>query len=61
MGQFADGSYDLTVRLWNVATPGQNLAEANLVRYLCALAGRSLTHPEWAQYVPNLEYHPVCP
>ena len=58
----ATGSYDLTVRLWNVATPSQNLAKAtNLVRYLCALAGRSLTPAEWAQYVPNLEYKRVCP
>jgi transcriptional regulator with XRE-family HTH domain/Tol biopolymer transport system component/predicted ABC-type transport system involved in lysophospholipase L1 biosynthesis ATPase subunit len=58
----ASGSYDLAVRLWNVATPSHNLAEAtNLVRYLCALAGRSLTPAEWAQYVPNLEYHRVCP
>jgi transcriptional regulator with XRE-family HTH domain/Tol biopolymer transport system component len=58
----ASGSWDLTVRLWNVATPGQNLAEAtNLVRYLCALAGRSLTPAEWAQYVPNLAYQTVCP
>jgi len=58
----ATGSYDLTVRLWNVATPSQNLAKAtNLMRYLCALAGRSLTPSEWAQYVPNLSYQRVCP
>jgi transcriptional regulator with XRE-family HTH domain/Tol biopolymer transport system component len=58
----ASGSYDLTVRLWNVAMPSQNLAEAtNLVRYLCALASRSLTRSEWAQYVPNLAYQTVCP
>ena len=58
----ASGSSDLTVRLWNMATPSQNLAKAtNLVRYVCALAGRSLTHAEWAQYVPNLEYQTVCP
>jgi WD40 repeat protein/transcriptional regulator with XRE-family HTH domain len=58
----ASGSYDLTVRLWNTATPGQNLAETtNLVRYLCALAGRDLTRAEWARYVPHLPYQPVCP
>jgi transcriptional regulator with XRE-family HTH domain/Tol biopolymer transport system component len=58
----ASGSYDDTARLWNVATPSQNLADAtNLVRYLCALAGRSLTPAEWAQYVPNLAYQSVCP
>jgi WD40 repeat protein len=58
----ASGSYDLTVRLWNVATPSQNLTEVpNLMRYLCALAGRPLTPAEWARYVPNLEYRRVCP
>jgi transcriptional regulator with XRE-family HTH domain/Tol biopolymer transport system component len=58
----ASGSYDGTARLWNVAMPSQNLAEAtNLVRYLCALAGPSLTRSEWAQYVPNLAYQTVCP
>lgn len=58
----AGGSYDLTVRLWNVATPSQNGGEVtNLVRYLCVLAGRSLTRAEWAQYVPNLTYQRVCP
>jgi len=58
----ASGSFDRTVRLWNVATPSQNLAETtNLVRYLCALAGRSLTPSEWALYVPDLTYQTVCP
>ena len=58
----ASGSYDLTVRLWNVAAHSQNLAKAtNLVSHLCALAGRSLTPAEWAQYVPNLAYQNVCP
>ena len=58
----ASGSDDGTVRLWNVATPGQNLAETtDLVQYLCALAGRSLTRPERAQYVPHLAYQRVCP
>jgi WD40 repeat protein/transcriptional regulator with XRE-family HTH domain len=58
----ASGSYDGTVRLWNVATPSRNLADATkLMRYLCALAGRSLTPAEWAHYVPNLTYQRVCP
>jgi WD40 repeat protein len=58
----ASGSYDLTARLWNVATPSQNLADVtNLTRYLCALAGRSLTRAEGAQYMPNLAYQRVCP
>jgi WD40 repeat protein len=58
----ASGSYDGTARLWNVATPSQTVAEiTNLVPYLCALAGRSLTRAEWAQYVPDLAYRMVCP
>jgi len=58
----ASGSYDDTVRLWNVATNSQTLAKVtNVVPYLCALAGRSLTPAEWAQYVPDLAYQNVCP
>jgi WD40 repeat protein/transcriptional regulator with XRE-family HTH domain len=58
----ASGSWDQSVRLWNVATHSKNLAKVtNLVPYLCALAGRSLTLDEWAQYVPNLPYQNVCP
>ena len=58
----ASGSIDGTVRLWNMATPGRNPAETtDLVRYLCALAGRPLTRVEWARYVPHLPYQPVCP
>jgi transcriptional regulator with XRE-family HTH domain len=58
----ASGSYDQTVRLWNVAAPSQHVAKTtDLVRYLCALAGRSLTRAEWAKYVPHLAYQTVCP
>jgi transcriptional regulator with XRE-family HTH domain len=58
----ASGSINGTVRLWNMATPGRNLAKStDLVRYLCALAGRDLTPAEWARYMPHLPYQPVCP
>jgi len=58
----ASGIIDGTVRLWNVATPSHSLADAtNLVRYLCALAGRPLTRAEWARYLPHVPYQPVCP
>ncbi len=58
----ASGSYDGTVRLWNVAAPSQNVAKpTDVVRYLCASAGRSLTRAEWATYVPRLDYQAVCP
>jgi hypothetical protein len=49
------------VRLWNVTAPRHNVAKTtDLMRYLCALAGRSLTRAEWATYVPHLAYQPVC-
>ena len=58
----ASGSSDQTVRFWNVTAPGQNVANAaDLARYLCALTGQSLTHAEWARWVPGLAYQHVCP
>jgi WD40 repeat protein len=34
----------------------------NVASYLCTLAGRSLTHEEWTQYVPSgPAYMSVCP
>jgi WD40 repeat protein len=59
----ASVSLDGTVRLWNMATQGQNAAKkTDLVPYLCALAGRSLTRAEWVRYVPQgLAYQRVCP
>jgi WD40 repeat protein len=43
----ATGSADHTVRLWNVSYL------VNVVRYLCAAAGRNLSGKEWAQYMPS--------
>jgi hypothetical protein len=58
----ASGSTDQTVRFWNVAAPGQNLTQTtNLARYLSDLAGRSLTHAEWARWVPGMAYQKICP
>jgi WD40 repeat protein len=52
----ASGSADATVRLWDVADV------VDIVRHLCASAGRSLTHAEWARYVPpGPAYRSVCP
>jgi WD40 repeat protein len=52
----ASGSEDTTIRLWNVAYAH------NIVPYLCASAGRSLTHAEWARYVPpGPAYQNICP
>jgi WD40 repeat protein len=54
---------DGRVRLWIMATYGQNVAKiTDLVPYLCASAGRPLTRAEWARYVPQgLAYQRVCP
>src|SRR5262249_54447764 len=41
----ASGSADHTVKLWDIPYTG------NTAAYLCASAGRSLTHAEWAQWV----------
>jgi WD40 repeat protein len=44
-----------TVRRWNTAMPADPAATA------CAIAGRTLTRAEWAQYVPpGIEYQDVC-
>ena len=50
------GANDGTVRSWNIA-----YATAP-VSYLCVSAGRSLTHTEWARWVPpGLVYQDICP
>ncbi|MEW2354578.1 protein kinase [Spirillospora sp. NPDC029432] len=52
----ATGSEDETVRLWDVSMP------ADLAGSVCAVAGRTLTRREWAQYMPaGLEYRKICP
>ncbi len=54
----ASGSADDTVRLWNVTY----VADIVPSTYLCASIGRSLTHSEWARYVPRgAAYQRVCP
>ena len=52
----AGGSADGTVWLRDVAYL------TGIVRYLCASVGWSLTHDEWARYVPSgPAYQRVCP
>ncbi|MFB4315157.1 protein kinase [Actinomadura sp. 21ATH] len=52
----ATGGEDETVWLWDVAMP------ADPIGSVCAVAGRTLTHQEWTQYMPSgLEYRQVCP
>lgn len=49
----AAGSQDDTTRLW-MATP------ASAATYACAVTGDPMTRAEWAQYMPELPYHPPC-
>ncbi|MCP9951135.1 hypothetical protein [Actinomadura madurae] len=49
------GDNTATVRRWNIAMPANPAATA------CAIAGRTLTRAEWAQYVPpGIGYRDVC-
>ena len=48
-------NYDGRARLWDIAVP------KNLLRSVCAIAGRSLTPNEWATYIPSEPFRPVCP
>jgi transcriptional regulator with XRE-family HTH domain len=55
--------FALTVRQAAMAQPPGSTGDLDGPagrRDLCALAGRSLTPAEWAQYVPNLTYQRVC-
>ena len=50
------GGSDNTIRRWDVAYTGDT------VTYLCDSAGRSLTHEEWAIWVPpGPAYQNICP
>ena len=51
----ATGSSNGTVQLWDVAYL------TDVVPYLCAAAGRALTHAEWTLYAPGLAYQNICP
>ena len=51
----AGGSNDYTVRFWDTAYL------TNTVAVLCASAGRSFTHAEWARYAPGPAYQSICP
>jgi WD40 repeat protein/energy-coupling factor transporter ATP-binding protein EcfA2 len=53
-GTLVAGSQDGTVRLW-LATA------AAAARYVCSIAGTTVTSAEWARYVPGLAYRPPCP
>lgn len=42
------------VQLWNIALP------SNLLKAVCAIAGRSLTRQEWSTYIPSEPFQRVC-
>jgi WD40 repeat protein len=50
----ATGNDDGTAQLWDVAFPG------DLLKAVCALAGRSLTDQEWNTYVPSRPFQKTC-
>jgi len=50
----ASGSYDKTLRLWDV-DPERWIARA------CRIARRNLTQAEWRFYLPNTPYRKTCP
>ncbi|MFC4533277.1 NACHT and WD repeat domain-containing protein [Sphaerisporangium dianthi] len=51
----ATSSDDGTTRLWDVGMP------KNLLAAVCAIPTRPFTRTEWAQYVSEVNYRPVCP
>jgi WD40 repeat protein/energy-coupling factor transporter ATP-binding protein EcfA2 len=50
----ASGSWDKTLRLWDV-----NLD--SWMGHACRIANRNLTRAEWERYFPNEPYHKTCP
>jgi WD40 repeat protein len=50
----ASASGDRTVLLWDVAP-------VSWAERACQIANRQLSRPEWALYLPDNEYRPVCP
>ena len=46
-------SYDGTARLWDIRP-------ASWKRHACVVAGRPLTHAEWASALPDRAYAPAC-
>jgi len=54
-------NFDQAIRPLNVVTPHQGLPKmADLVPYLCALAGQTLTRAEWEQQVTGSPYVTIC-
>jgi WD40 repeat protein len=50
----ATANIDGTVQLWDVALP------SNLLKAVCAIAGRSLTRQEWSTYIQSEPFQRVC-
>jgi WD40 repeat protein len=52
--QIATTGDDHTVRLWTVGAD-------DVAARICALSGPPLSAAQWARYVPDLPYRPLCP
>jgi WD40 repeat protein len=55
----AAGSTTDSASLWSIGDLA-NIA-ANPVKDACSIAGPGLTTKDWAYYIPNIAYQPVCP
>jgi WD40 repeat protein len=55
----AAGSTTDSASLWSIG----DLATiaANPIKAACSIAGPGLTAREWASYIPNIAYQPICP
>ncbi len=54
-----DGSHVVSVYADGVAIDW-DIRPSSWERQACAVAGRTLTKDEWAQYLPGRSYHPAC-
>jgi WD40 repeat protein len=54
----ATGSFDKTVKLWDISALGETLA--NPIRQACAIAGPALTRETWHRNLPGTPYRTTC-
>jgi len=52
------GSYDRTVKLWNMPAVIADLRDP--VAVACALAGPAISHDDWQRYLTDLPAREIC-